>query len=80
MERRQSRLGRQEESIVASQQLMSDCNPAIIPRNHRVEEALDTERGDNSVMEKLLEVLSRPYKHSSEMAAYCMVPGGSASS
>ena len=37
-------------------------NPAFIPRNHHVEEALlaATSRDDFSVMERLLEVLARP--------------------
>lgn len=72
----QSRLGRQQESKESSQQLMKDSNPSIIPRNHRVEEALEAavERGDYRVMEKLLEVLSRPFEHSGEQGHYCSVP------
>jgi len=38
----QTRLGRQQESKTSSQQLMQNCNPAPIPRNHRVEAALET--------------------------------------
>lgn len=81
-ERLQARLSRQEESKDSSQQLMRNSNPAIIARNHRVEEALEAavERGDYGVMEKLLEVLSSPFEHTSEKADYCMVPGDSASS
>src|SRR5690606_27026939 len=46
----QARLGRQQEPIVSSFQLMRDSNPALIPRNHRVEEALEAAEkdGDNS--------------------------------
>lgn len=81
-ERWQSRLGRQEKSKESSQLLMRNSNPAVIPRNHRVEEALEAavERGDYGVMEKLLEVLSSPFEHASEKADYCMVPGASAGS
>ena len=52
----QARLGRQQESKVSSQQLMRDSNPALIPRNHRVEAALEAavNQGDYSVMERLL--------------------------
>ena len=59
----QARLGRQQEIKAASLELMRKSNPAVIPRNHRVEEALEAavEQGDYSVMEKLLEVLSHPY-------------------
>jgi uncharacterized protein YdiU (UPF0061 family) len=43
---------------------MHSRNPAVIPRNHRVEEALSAavEQGDFQVMERLIEVLSRPYR------------------
>ena len=42
---------------------MRAVNPAFIPRNHRVEEALSAaaDNGDLSVFENLLTVLSRPY-------------------
>jgi len=55
---------------------MRDSNPAVIPRNHRVEEALEAavERGDYSVMEKLLAVLSKPFAHSQEQTDYYTVP------
>jgi len=38
-------------------------NPAVIPRNHKVEEALAAavERNDLSVMQRLLEVLAKPF-------------------
>lgn len=74
----QDRLGRQQESKETSHQLMRDSNPAVIPRNHRVEEALEAaEQGDLSVMEKLLEVLTKPFAHSQEQAEYCTLPGPS---
>ena len=40
-ERWQARLGRQQESKASSNQLMRNSNPAVIPRNHRVEAALE---------------------------------------
>ncbi|WP_408009214.1 protein adenylyltransferase SelO [Pseudalkalibacillus sp. A8] len=72
----QERLERQEESKEESQQLMRDNNPAVIPRNHRVEEALEAavERGDYSMMEKLLNTLSNPYAHTPEQEEYCTLP------
>lgn len=68
----QARLARQQQPKESSQQLMRDSNPAIVPRNHRVEEALEAavEQGDYSVMERLLEVLSNPYAHTPEQADY----------
>ncbi|WP_058828967.1 protein adenylyltransferase SelO [Paenibacillus polymyxa] len=72
----QARLDRQQESEASSHQLMRSSNPAIIPRNHRVEEALEAavEREDYRVMEKLLEVLSDPYAYSTEQEVYSTLP------
>ena len=71
-ERWQARLKRQPDSREASRRLMNTHNPAVIPRNHRVEEALAaaTERADFSVMKKLLGILSRPYQDPPEEAGY----------
>jgi uncharacterized protein YdiU (UPF0061 family) len=58
---------------------MWDSNPAIIPRNHRVEAALESAvKGDFSVMEKLIDALSNPYAHSPEQAEYAALPAQSA--
>ncbi|RFU68944.1 YdiU family protein [Peribacillus saganii] len=75
----QERLRRQNDSKASSQHLMQNSNPSVIPRNHRVEEALEAavEEGDYSVMERLLEVLSSPYAHSPEQAEYCTLPAQS---
>ncbi|KKB34911.1 protein adenylyltransferase SelO [Bacillus thermotolerans] len=72
----QERLDRQEGSKASSEQLMRDNNPAVIPRNHRVEEALEAavERDDFSVMERLLAVLSDPYAYSPEQEEYAALP------
>jgi serine/tyrosine/threonine adenylyltransferase len=75
-ERWQARLGRQQESKTSSHQLMRNSNPALIPRNHRVEAALEAavKQGDYSVMERLLDALSNPYAHSPEQADYSALP------
>ncbi|QOS79709.1 YdiU family protein [Paenibacillus sp. JNUCC31] len=75
-ERWQMRLGRQTETKEVSHQLMRDSNPAVIPRNHRVEEALERAEnyGDLGAMEKLLAVLANPYAHSPEQAEYAELP------
>lgn len=58
------RLKRQKESRDDSIKLMEDNNPAVIPRNHRVEEALEAAvNNDYTVMERLLKVLSNPYDY-----------------
>ncbi|MCW3490691.1 protein adenylyltransferase SelO [Dethiobacter alkaliphilus] len=71
-----ARLERQEDSKQSSRQLMRKSNPAIIPRNHRVEEALQAavKKEDYSVMERLLAVLSNPYAHSPQQAEYTTLP------
>jgi serine/tyrosine/threonine adenylyltransferase len=75
----QERLDRQEDSRESSQELMRTSNPAVIPRNHRVEEALEAavNEGDYSVMERLLDVLSDPYAHSGDQEEYCKLPAPS---
>lgn len=54
---------------------MKKSNPAVIPRNYRVEEALEAANtGDFSVMEKLLEVLVDPFAYSEEQDEYAELP------
>lgn len=51
--------------------LMKNSNPAVIPRNHRVEEALSAaENGDFSVMNNLLKALANPFEHSDFQKEY----------
>jgi uncharacterized protein YdiU (UPF0061 family) len=74
----QARLGKQEESKESAHQLMRNHNPAVIPRNHRVEEALEAAlQEDYSVMERLLDVVSKPFAHVPEQAEYCELPAES---
>ena len=56
---------------------MRKANPAFIPRNHRVEEAIEaaTNNGDFSKFETLVRVLERPYDDQPE-AAHLMEPPG----
>jgi uncharacterized protein YdiU (UPF0061 family) len=51
---------------------MRRANPWVIPRNHRVEEALAAASGDGDLapFERLLDALRRPYDESSELAPY----------
>ena len=74
-ERWQERLDRQVETKESSHELMRSSNPAVIPRNHRVEEALEAaNKGDYSVMDRLLKVLSNPYAHLPEQDEYTKLP------
>lgn len=72
----QDRLARQPQSAEESRALMRANNPAVIPRNHRVEEALQAavERRDFTVMTRLLLALSRPYDYRPEYDEYRLPP------
>jgi uncharacterized protein YdiU (UPF0061 family) len=72
----QARLKQQPDSWDASSRLMNTHNPAVIPRNHRVEEALKAavEQDDFTVMERLLGVLSKPYHDPPEPTGYQLPP------
>ncbi|GEL06980.1 protein adenylyltransferase SelO [Salisediminibacterium halotolerans] len=74
-----ARLAKENRSEEAVQMLMKQSNPAVIPRNHRVEQALHAavEDGDYSVLYKLLDVLSDPYAHSKTQEAYTAPPPAS---
>lgn len=75
-ERWQARLERQRESKQSVQELMRKSNPAVIPRNHRVEAALEAavKEEDYSVMEDLLKVLTRPFAYETDQAEYATLP------
>jgi uncharacterized protein YdiU (UPF0061 family) len=64
----QERLG---ESETAAFELMRRVNPAVIPRNHRVEEALAAaERDELAPLHRLLAALASPYEDRVEFADY----------
>ena len=50
---------------------MDRVNPVYIPRNHKVEEALDAaQNNDFEPFEKLLAVLQRPFERREGLAEY----------
>jgi uncharacterized protein YdiU (UPF0061 family) len=66
-----ARHGRQPQSSAEVEALMRRHNPAFIPRNHKVEEALSAATsGDFSLMEQLLDVLAAPYDHDRDLPAF----------
>jgi uncharacterized protein YdiU (UPF0061 family) len=67
---------RQPQSAVDGETLMRRHNPAFIPRNHRVEEALSAavERGDYAPFETLLTILAHPFDDQPEFAAFAEPP------
>jgi uncharacterized protein YdiU (UPF0061 family) len=68
----QERLGREARPKSEVLALMRAANPVVIPRNHRVEEALSAaeERDDLSVLHQLLDALASPYGDRPELAKY----------
>jgi len=71
----QARLRRQPKSKEEIKALMKRHNPAIIPRNHLVEEALKAaDEGDLSVAHRLLHALQNPYEYGPEQEAFSQLP------
>jgi len=74
-ERWQERLGRQPQSRNESRELMKSHNPAMIPRNHLVKEALNAaQEGDLTKMHKLLLALESPYRDTAEQEEFSQLP------
>jgi uncharacterized protein YdiU (UPF0061 family) len=70
------RITEESQSAAERQAAMRAINPAFIPRNHRVEAALEAavNRDDYAPFEELLTVLSKPYDDQSAFAAYAEPP------
>ena len=75
----QARLSRQSQSMDEAHMLMTHNNPSVIPRNHRVEEALEAadRDGDYSILQKLLSVISNLYVYTVEHELYSTLPAPS---
>jgi uncharacterized protein YdiU (UPF0061 family) len=73
------RLSRQNQSKAQSIQLMKDSNPAVIPRNHRVEEVLRAieEKNDYGPLYDLMKVLEKPYEYTEDQKRYADPPSPS---
>jgi len=67
-----TRLARDAVAPLERAQAMRRVNPAFIPRNHRVEEALSAavEHDDYAPFETLLNILSRPFEDQAKFAAF----------
>ena len=68
----QARLEAQARPKEEIEKTMRNANPAVIPRNHQVENALSAavESGDIGPFERLLEVLAAPFEETSENETY----------
>ena len=76
LEKWQARRASQKQSMADSQKLMGEKNPALIPRNHQVEAALEAaeKKNDFGPLHRLLAVLEKPYAHTPEQAEYAAPP------
>jgi uncharacterized protein YdiU (UPF0061 family) len=68
----EDRLGREGRPAASVYAAMRAVNPAVIPRNHRVEEALSAaeDRDDLAPLRLLLAALASPYEEMADMAPY----------
>jgi uncharacterized protein YdiU (UPF0061 family) len=68
----QDRLGRDGRPNTSVYAGMRAVNPAVIPRNHRVEETLSAaeDHDDLSVLHRLLAALAAPYEERADLAPY----------
>ena len=70
-----ARLTRQNEPLTTAAHHMDAHNPAVIPRNHRVEEALHAAtHGDMALFHALLNILQHPYTPLGDVAHYQAPP------
>jgi uncharacterized protein YdiU (UPF0061 family) len=71
-----ARLGRESLSASECAARMRAVNPAYIPRNHRIEQAIAAvvERNDFSIMKQMMEVLSKPFEEQDGFAEYALPP------
>ena len=71
----QNRLGGEEQGWDSSVTLMASVNPAVIPRNHKVEEALQAgEEGDLKLLHDLVKALENPYQEGDHLIPYQSPP------
>ena len=71
----QNRLGKEVQGWDSSVTLMDSVNPAVIPRNHKVEEALQAgEQGDLNPFHNLLKALANPYQDGDHLTPFQATP------
>jgi len=67
----QERLKLHKNSPEKSLKLMHSANPLVVPRNHKVEEALEAANNDDlNPMKNLLKVLEKPYENQEGIGEY----------
>ena len=71
----QSRMEKEKGGFESCFSLMQSVNPAVIPRNHKVEEALlASENSDFTHLNKLLNSLETPYQEREDLLPYQVPP------
>lgn len=72
----QKRLGGDAESLIAARELMKQINPVVIPRNHLVEEFIDSavRDGDYSKFNNMLAAVTSPFKNDHLNTLYAQAP------
>lgn len=69
------RLGRESKGLEQAALLMNQVNPMVIPRNHKVEEALEAaQKNDLSLFQALLVAVREPFSESEGIAAFSHPP------
>ena len=76
IERWRERISEESLAPVERQRAMAAVNPALIPRNHLVEEAIAaaTEQGDFGPFHALVDALAEPFTYRSELAPFARPP------
>ena len=73
----EERLSKNNGSPIKSLELMKKNNPLVIPRNHKVEEALEAaEKNDLKPFNQLIEILKDPYTQKDAIFDY-QIPSNS---
>jgi uncharacterized protein YdiU (UPF0061 family) len=71
----QARIRKEEQDLESSFALMRSVNPAVIPRNHKVEDALQAgEEGNLEPFHELLKALENPYEDGDHLQPYQTPP------
>jgi uncharacterized protein YdiU (UPF0061 family) len=71
----QERIRKEEQDLESSFALMRSVNPAVIPRNHKVEDALQAgEEGNLEPFHELLKALENPYEDGDHLQPYQTPP------
>jgi serine/tyrosine/threonine adenylyltransferase len=66
------RIDKNPGGILRAKEIMQQHNPAFIPRNHLVEDALEAAVANENYQpfHKLMDILSRPYDRPNELSSY----------